>query len=115
VTSMTSHLLKQRADIYRRTQVSDGQGGYTTSMSLVSANVRCKIDQASGAEQFEAQQAGGTMTHKVYLEHDENIRRGDEVRRLGKAYRVDLVYEPSTPGVYRRADSELLQEEGEDI
>lgn len=115
MTSLTTHLLKQRADIYRRTQVSDGQGGYTYSYALVEANVKCKIDQASGKEQFEAQQAGGSMTHKVFLEHDQSVRRGDEVRRLGKSYRVDLVHEPSTSGVYRRADSELIQSEGADI
>ncbi|AVP41348.1 head-to-tail stopper [Streptomyces phage Yara] len=115
MTSLTSHLLKQRADLYRKTSASDGQGGTTYSFSLVKANVKCKIDQASGSEQFEAQQAGGSMTHKIYLEHDLNVRRGDEIRHSGDAYRVDLVYAPSTPGVYRRADSELIQPEGVDF
>lgn len=115
MTSLTTHLLKQKADIYRKTSISDGQGGTTYSYTLFKSQAKCKIDQASGAEQFEAEQAGGKMTHKVYLEHDVNVRRGDEIRRNGKAYRVDTVYEPSRPGVYRRADSELIQPEGEDV
>jgi SPP1 family predicted phage head-tail adaptor len=115
MAGMTAHLLKQKCDIYRRAQVSDGQGGYTYSYALVKGQVRCKIDQASGSERIEAQQAGGSMTHKIYLDPDQNIRRGDEIRQGDKSWRVDLVYEPSTPNVYRRADSELIQSEGNDV
>lgn len=115
MTSMTTHLLKQRADLWRRTDVSDGQGGWTSSFARFKTDAKCKIDQASAKEQFEAEQAGGSCTHKIYLEHDQDIERGDEVRRNGKVYRVGLVYEPSTSGVYRRADSEVIQPEGDPV
>lgn len=115
MAGLTAHLLKQKCDIYRRTQVSDGQGGYTYSYAVVKLQVRCKIDQASPKEQIEAEQAGASLTHKVYLDPDQNIRRGDEVRRLGKSYRVGSIVEPSSANVYRRADSELIQPEGEDV
>lgn len=115
MTSLTTHLLKQKADIYRPVQVSDGQGGYTRSFTLFKANAKCKIDQASASEQTEADQSNASMTHSIYVEHDVNIRRGDEIRRNGKSYRVNDIAEPSRPGVYRRADTELIQPEGDDV
>lgn len=111
--SRTAHLLKQRADIFRRTQVSDGQGGYTYTFGAVKVNQKCKIDQASASEQMEAEQAGSTHTHSIYMEYGQNVRRGDEIRRLGKSYRVGKVVQPSTPGVYYKAECEELQQEGE--
>lgn len=113
--SLVSHLLKQRADIYRRTQVSDGQGGYTYSYAAVVTSQRCKIDQASAKEQMEAEQANSSHTHSIYFDYDQNLRRGDEVRRLGKSYRVNTVVQPSTPDVYYKAECEEIQPEGEDV
>lgn len=115
MVGMTAHLLKQKCDIYRRTEVADGQGGFTYSYSAVKLQVRCKIDQASAKEQIEAEQAGASLTHKIYLDPDQTIRRGDEIRRTGHVYRVGSVVESSSSNVYRRADSELIQPEGSDV
>lgn len=110
--SRVTHLLKQRADVYRRTEVSDGQGGVSYSYALLQSQRKVKIDQASAREQFEAEQAGASMTHKVYQNHDDDIQRGDEYRVGTKRYRVATIVDPSTPGVYLRADVELIQSEG---
>lgn len=113
--SLVTHLLLKTADIYRRTRVSDGQGGYTYSYALIKASAKCKIDQASDSERVEAEQAGSSFTHKVYLNHDQDVQRGDEIRRDGKTYFVKAVIEPDRPGVYRRANSEFIQSEGDSV
>ena len=111
IMSLVSHLLKQRADVYRRTEVSDGQGGVSYSFVLIESNRKVKIDQASAHERFVAEQAGSSLTHKVYQKHDADIQRGDEYRQGSLVYRVEYLIGPSTPGVYRRVDVELIQEE----
>jgi len=111
--SLVSHLLKQTADVYRRTEVSDGQGGVTYSYALLQSARKVKIDQASAREQFEAEQAGASLTHKVYQNHDDDIQRGDEFRQGSDRFRVMNVVKPSTPGVYIRADVEIIQSEQE--
>ena len=110
--SRVTHLLNSTIDVYRRTAVSDGQGGVTYTYALLEAARRIRLVQASPKEQFEAEQAGASMTHKVYQDHDDDIRRGDEYRHGTKVYRVAYVLEPSTDGVYRRADAEFIQSEG---
>lgn len=111
--SLVSHLLKQNADVYRRAEVSDGQGGVTYSYALLESARKVKVDQASAREQFEAEQAGASLTHKVYQNHDDDIQRGDEYRQGSDHFRVMNVVKPSTPGVYLRADVELIQSEQE--
>lgn len=109
--SLVTHLLKQRADVWRRTEVSDGQGGVTYSYVLLELARPVKIDQASPKEQFEAEQAGSSMTHRVYQNHDADILRGDEYRQGNDIYRVEYGIHPSTPGVYLRVDVELIRGE----
>src|SRR3546814_782301 len=111
--SLVSHLLKQTADVYRRTEVSDGQGGVSYSYALLESARRVKIDQASAREQFEAEQAGASLTHKVYQNHDDDIQRGDEYRTSTGSFRVMNVVQPSTSGVYLRADTEIIRSEQE--
>lgn len=110
--SRVTHLLNSTLDVYRRAAVSDGQGGQTYSYALLEAARRVRLVQATPKEQVEAEQAGASMSHKVYQNHDDDIQRGDEYRRGDKKYRVANVVEPSTDGVYRRADVELIQPEG---
>lgn len=110
--SRVTHLLNSTIDVYRRAATSDGQGGQTYSYALLQAARRIRLVQASAREQFEAEQAGASMTHKVYQNHTDDIQRGDEYRLGAKKYRVANVVEPSTDGVYRRADVELIQSEG---
>lgn len=112
--SLVNHLLKQTADVYRQTEVADGQGGVTYSFAQLQSGRKVKIDQASAREQFEAEQAGTSLTHKVYQKHDDDIQRGDEYRSGTDRYRVMNVVGPSTPGVYLRADVEIIQSEQED-
>lgn len=112
--SLVDHLLVSALDVYRRTRVSDGQGGYGFTYSLLETGRPVKVDQASARERAEAEQAGASMTHKIYQSNEADVQRGDEFRQQGseKVYRVNNVVEPSHAGVYRRADVELIQPEG---
>lgn len=110
--SRVTHLLNSTLDVYRRVLASDGQGGQTYSYVLLEAARRVRLVQATPRERILAEQAGASMTHKVYQNHDDDIQRGDEYRLGTKKYRVADAVEPSTDGVYRRADVELIQSEG---
>ena len=99
-------------DVYRRTMTPDGQGGGTWVYTLLESGRPVKVDQASARERMEAEQAGSSMTHKIYQDSQADIQRGDEFRTGTKVYRVNDVVEPSHSGVYRRADVELTQSEG---
>jgi hypothetical protein len=110
--SRVTHLLNGTLDVYRRTQTSDGQGGYEYAYAVLETARKTRLVQATPREQIEAEQAGVSMTHKVYQDHNADIQRGDEYRLGSKTYRVANVVEPSTDGVYRRADVELIQSEG---
>lgn len=110
--SLVDHLLNSTLDVYRRTLTPDGQGGGEYVYTLLEAGRAVKVDQASDGERVRAQQAGASLTHKIYQRHDADIQRGDEFRTGDKVYRVNGVVEPSSAGVYRRADVELTQSEG---
>lgn len=109
--SRVTHLLNSTLDVYRRVESSDGQGGTTSSWTLVSSARKVRLVQASPREQIEAEQAGASLTHKVYQNHDVDIQRGDEYRSGSASYRVANVVGPSTPGTYLRADVEKIQSE----
>lgn len=111
--SRVTHLLNGTLDVYRRSETDDGQGGSEYTYALLEASRKVRLVQATPREQFEAEQAGASLTHKVYQNHDDDIQRGDEYRQGTIQYRVMNVVEPSTPGVYLRADVERIQSEQE--
>lgn len=112
---MVDHLLVSALDVYRRTRTPDGQGGFEFTYTLLEAGRPVKVDQASARERSEAEQAGASMTHKIYQADTADSQRGDEFRSGDKTYRVNNVVEPSHSGVYRRADVELIQPEGREV
>lgn len=104
--------LREKLAVWRPTDVSDGQGGTTTTL-VAAGSVRAKVSQPAAAEQIEAQQAGTSMTMIVHLKPDADVRRGDELRRPdGDRLRVKYTIHPSEP-VYLRADCEQIQSEGD--
>jgi hypothetical protein len=111
--SRVTHLLNGTLDVYRRTETDDGQGGTDYTYGVLELARKVRLVQASAREQFEAEQAGASLTHKVYQNHNDDIQRGDEYRSGSTQYRVMNVVEPSTPGVYLRADVERIQSEQE--
>lgn len=111
--SRVTHLLNSTLDVYRRAEADDGQGGIDYTYGVLELARKVRLVQASAREQFEAEQAGASLTHKVYQNHDDDIQRGDEYRSGSIQYRVMNVVGPSTPGTYLRADVERIQSEEE--
>lgn len=114
--SAAGMLLPSSLHLYRATDQPDGMGGTTPSWSLVAEDLPMRLCQATARERLSAQQAGAEFTHRIYCAPAADVRRGDEWRTtdgdLLHVYRVVDVVEPSTPGVYRRADCLYVQRKG---
>lgn len=83
-------------------------GGWEEAWSETST-VRARFSQPSARERLVADQNSARITHVVYLRHDADVRRGDELRQPGRTFEVLAVFEPSEPGTYLRADCEVRQ------
>ncbi|MGI5443389.1 phage head closure protein [Streptomyces shenzhenensis] len=105
-----THLLNRELEVWRTSRVPDGLGGWTTT-TAPQGDVAAKVDQPSATERMLAAQAGSEHTHSVYVQPTADVRRGDELRGAGQAFRVLSVVEPSGP-VYRKAECQLIQKEG---
>ena len=107
-----AHELREKLEVWRPTEVDDGQGGSTVQLTRV-GRILVKVSQPAAAEQIEAQQAGTTMTMIVHTKPTSDVRRGDELRRTdGDKLRVKYTIHPSEPE-YLRADCEQIQSEGQ--
>ncbi|MFE3123916.1 phage head closure protein [Streptomyces hydrogenans] len=102
--------LNRTLEVWRTVRTPDGGGGWETAL-VRQADVRAKVDQPSASERLLAQQSGSEHTHSAYLLPDADVRRGDELRGDGQAFRVRWVIEPSAP-VYRKAECTLIEKEG---
>jgi head-tail adaptor len=111
---MIGHWLNRELQVWRREAVDDGYGGQTSTYVRQPDDVRAKVDQPSAAERLLAAQTSSRHTHSIYLMPDADVRRLDELRdeATGEQWRVLAVVGPSTVR-YRKAESELIQGEGE--
>lgn len=108
-----SHWLNRTLHVWRPAQVADGSGGYTISYAD-QGTVKCKVDQAPGAERLTAAQLGANHTHNVYCESSASVLRNDKLcpaavdpntPGTGELYRVLATTVPSTPR-YLKAECE---------
>ncbi|WP_432118601.1 phage head closure protein [Streptomyces sp. bgisy032] len=101
-------MLNQSLEVWRYSRAEDGLGGWTETWSQV-GTVRARLSQPSARERVVADQAQARMSHIVYLRHDADVRRGDQLRTTGRVFEVLATFEPSEPGTYLRADCEARQ------
>lgn len=106
--SRVSHLLNSSAELWRYSRASDGMGGWVQTWVKV-ADVRARFSQPSARDRVLADQSQSRLTHVVYLNDTQDVRREDELRRNGVMFKVLAVFEPSEPGTYLRADCEARQ------
>jgi len=111
---MIGHWLNRTLQVWRRVGTDDGYGGQTSTDVRQPDDVRAKVDQPSASERLLAAQTSSEHTHNIYLLPDADVRRGDELRgeATGERWRVLHVVAPSTAR-YRKAESQLIQGEGE--
>ena len=114
MTGPITHLLNRTLEVRRRVSAPDGYGGQTSSLALQPAPVAAKVDQPSASDRLLAAQTSSKHSHDIYLQPSADVRRGDELRDAGTDERwlVLAVVAPSTP-VYRKAQAQLIQGEGE--
>lgn len=101
--SRIARLLNTSAEVWRKSRVSDGGGGWIETPAKV-ADVRARFSQPSAAERVVAAQNGADLTTVVYLLPTADVGRGDELRRGADVFDVLAVFEPSELGTYLRAD-----------
>lgn len=104
--------LNRVLEVWRPTTTPDGAGGQQVTFVRQPDDVAAKVDQPSATERLLAQQAESRHSHNVYVLPAADVRRGDELRGSDEVYRVLAVVEPSSPA-YRKAESELIQSEGD--
>ncbi|MFJ2002177.1 phage head completion protein [Streptomyces chartreusis] len=111
---MIGHWLNRTLQVWRPQGEDDGYGGERVTYVRQPDDVRAKVDQPSASDRLLAAQTSSEHTHDVFLLPSADVRRLDELRdeSTGEAFKVLHVIGPSTPR-YRKAQSELIQGEGE--
>lgn len=104
---MITHLLNRQLEVWRYSTVDDGMGGRTGTW-WHAATVAARRSQPTATERQVAQQSGAHTTDVVYLQHDADVARGDELRDGGEVLAVLATLAPSKPA-YLRADCQSRQ------
>ncbi|MEV0639039.1 head-tail adaptor protein [Streptomyces sp. NPDC050619] len=107
--SRVGRLLNTTVPVFRASTVDDGGGGQETTWVTV-GTPRARRSQPSARERQAADQAGAQLDETWYFHPDAGVRRGDELRPLGRVLEVIAVFEPSEPGTYLRADCTTRQQ-----
>jgi SPP1 family predicted phage head-tail adaptor len=107
--SLMSALRITEVEHLRRVSSSDGQGGWTEDMSSL-GTVWVRVRAATSAERQEARQDGRTITHVVYGDPADAIRRGDQLEiSAGQVLEVLAVRNPSLLNHHTEMDCEERQ------
>lgn len=107
-----THLLNRELAHYQRVNLP-GEAGGTVTEWVAAGPVAARVPQPAASERIAAMQPGAELTRPVYVEPDEVVERGDELRdaETGEVFRVVASFVPSESGVYRRLDTEVVQSE----
>jgi hypothetical protein len=111
---MIGHWLNRTLQVWRPEGQDDSHGGDQVTSVRQPDDVRAKVDQPSAADQLLAAQTRSKHDTDVFLLPTADVRRLDELRdeTTGESWRVLHVFGPSTAR-YRKAQSQLIQGEGE--
>lgn len=74
-----THLLNRKAELLRRQQVPNGQGGWRAEYVTHQDDVPIRFRPARAGEVTAAAQTVGEISHVVYAEIGSDIRRGDRL------------------------------------
>ena len=89
-----SHLLNRSPRIKRDTSTSDGQGGFTTTLTEV-ATPKGRRHAASGSDRFVAGREEADVTHVWYFDFGVDIKVRDTIEDGGIQYEVLALLPPS--------------------
>lgn len=100
--------LNTRVPVWRAATVDDGGGGQETTW-YEAGTPRGRRSQPTARERQAADQARAQLDETWYFDPGADVRRGDELRPVGRVLTVTATFEPSEPGTYLRADCTLRQ------
>ena len=89
-----SHLLNRSPSIKRDTSTSDGQGGFTTTLTEV-ATPKGRRHAARGTDRFVAGREDVDVTHVWYFDFGVDIKIQDTIEDGGAKYEVLALLPPS--------------------
>lgn len=105
---MIAHLLNRTVQVWRPATAADGQGGRTTTFTMV-ATVAARLPQPSPREVEIAQRHGARQSQPVYVVAGTDIRRGDQLRDGPLVLEVLSTVTPSIPA-YLKCECEYQQD-----
>lgn len=108
--SVFTSLLNNTFTIYRRVRTDDGQGGWAISY-LELGMAEGRIRPATANERVVAAGEEQQITHVLYIEHGEDVLRGDRVVCDDLTVEVLGIREPSKAGEHLEIDCLERQEE----
>ena len=86
-------LLPDTGNILEKTQVSDGQGGFTDSWGTATADVACRVDAQKGDESLSADRQKPFNEYMLTLPHGTTIMTANRFEHGSNTYNVTGVNE----------------------
>lgn len=94
-------LLNNKVNIKRKTQVADGQGGYTTTWAVVHYRVKCRFQALTSKEaMLSYDKAAVFANYYVHMEHITDIAEGDRLYLGVRIFEVKMVIDYAEVGKY---------------
>ena len=92
-------LLDQTVDIKRKVQAADGQGGYTSTWSVIHKRVPCRFQALTSKEaMLTYDKAAVFANYFVHMEHLSDVAEGDRLYLGARAFDVKLVQDWAEAG-----------------
>lgn len=103
--SMIAAMFIHRATIQRDAPVQDPDTkAWTSNLTTVAANVRCRMRSLKLAEQMIAAQRTPMLSHRLYFAPTQDVKSGDVITCNGALLRVETINTPSQPGSHIEVD-----------
>lgn len=89
---ITAGMLRTVCQFQRRTQVSDGNGGFReTWANLSGAPTRCHLKAMSGSERYAAERTEARANYRLTCRYFAGLLEADRVVILGRAYNIRFI------------------------
>jgi len=94
-------LLNQTVDIKRKVSTPDGQGGQTSTWSVIHKRVPCRFQALTSKEaMLTYDKAAVFANYYVHMEHLSNIAEGDRIYLGTRKFEIKLVQDYAEIGKY---------------
>lgn len=102
------HLLDKTLILQRKTRTDDGQGGWNEDWQDV-GTIRGRLRPASASERTAAAQEQAIISHVLYCDASEDVRRGDRAVLGNLIVEITAIREPSYAGHHLECEGVAVQ------